>query len=159
MSRKTWSHTVCRVIILLRTGCTDYDVSVWAVVYRLPQSTACFFNKHFAKKALTGIFRNPYFSFLFFLTKDTTRPRKCHEKEGIEYHFVSKQAFEADAQNNKWVWRSTAVSRCEFFTCSDQSHEVIIDWTFGGELCNCNSPLRQQRVLKYLQTTPLMHFA
>ncbi|XP_058232776.1 MAGUK p55 subfamily member 3 isoform X3 [Hemibagrus wyckioides] len=33
----------------------------------------------------------------------TTRPRKSHEKEGVEYHFVSKQAFEADAQNNKFI--------------------------------------------------------
>lgn len=33
----------------------------------------------------------------------TTRPRKSHEKEGVEYHFVTKQAFEADAQNNKFI--------------------------------------------------------
>ncbi|XP_042577661.1 MAGUK p55 subfamily member 3-like isoform X4 [Cyprinus carpio] len=31
----------------------------------------------------------------------TTRPKKSHEKEGVEYHFVTKQAFDADAQNNK----------------------------------------------------------
>lgn len=34
---------------------------------------------------------------------DTTRPRKSHEKEGVEYHFVSKQAFEADLHHNKYV--------------------------------------------------------
>ncbi|KAJ8389950.1 hypothetical protein AAFF_G00112350 [Aldrovandia affinis] len=33
----------------------------------------------------------------------TTRPKKIHEKEGVEYHFVSKQAFDADAQNNKFI--------------------------------------------------------
>ncbi|KAG9337611.1 hypothetical protein JZ751_028473 [Albula glossodonta] len=33
----------------------------------------------------------------------TTRPKKTHEKEGVEYHFVSKQAFDADAQNNKFI--------------------------------------------------------
>ncbi|XP_036409069.1 MAGUK p55 subfamily member 3-like isoform X2 [Megalops cyprinoides] len=33
----------------------------------------------------------------------TTRPKKSHEKEGVEYHFVSKQAFDADAQNNKFI--------------------------------------------------------
>uniref|UniRef100_A0A671QFW7 MAGUK p55 subfamily member 3-like n=1 Tax=Sinocyclocheilus anshuiensis TaxID=1608454 RepID=A0A671QFW7_9TELE len=37
-----------------------------------------------------------------FLT-DTTRPRKSHEKEGVEYHFISKQAFEADIQLNKFI--------------------------------------------------------
>uniref|UniRef100_A0A8C1ZFK4 Membrane protein, palmitoylated 3b (MAGUK p55 subfamily member 3) n=1 Tax=Cyprinus carpio TaxID=7962 RepID=A0A8C1ZFK4_CYPCA len=37
-----------------------------------------------------------------FLT-DTTRPRKSHEKEGVEYHFISKQAFEADIQSNKFI--------------------------------------------------------
>uniref|UniRef100_A0AAR2JA07 Membrane protein, palmitoylated 3a (MAGUK p55 subfamily member 3) n=1 Tax=Pygocentrus nattereri TaxID=42514 RepID=A0AAR2JA07_PYGNA len=26
-----------------------------------------------------------------------------HEKEGVEYHFVTKQAFDADAQNNKFI--------------------------------------------------------
>lgn len=40
---------------------------------------------------------------LFFSLKDTTRPRKSHEKEGVEYHFVSKQAFEADLHHNKYV--------------------------------------------------------
>uniref|UniRef100_A0A671K542 Membrane protein, palmitoylated 3b (MAGUK p55 subfamily member 3) n=1 Tax=Sinocyclocheilus anshuiensis TaxID=1608454 RepID=A0A671K542_9TELE len=33
----------------------------------------------------------------------TTRPRKSHEKESVEYHFISKQAFEADIQSNKYV--------------------------------------------------------
>nr|XP_023649477.1 MAGUK p55 subfamily member 3-like isoform X1 [Paramormyrops kingsleyae]XP_023649478.1 MAGUK p55 subfamily member 3-like isoform X1 [Paramormyrops kingsleyae] len=33
----------------------------------------------------------------------TTRPKKSHEKEGVEYHFVSKQAFEADVQSNKFI--------------------------------------------------------
>nr|XP_055031687.1 MAGUK p55 subfamily member 3 isoform X1 [Misgurnus anguillicaudatus] len=33
----------------------------------------------------------------------TTRPRKSHEKEGVEYHFISKQAFEADVQSNRFI--------------------------------------------------------
>ncbi|KAA0705528.1 MAGUK p55 subfamily member 3 [Triplophysa tibetana] len=33
----------------------------------------------------------------------TTRPKKSHEKEGVEYHFQTKQGFEADAQNNKFI--------------------------------------------------------
>ncbi|XP_067285464.1 MAGUK p55 subfamily member 3 isoform X4 [Pseudorasbora parva] len=33
----------------------------------------------------------------------TTRPRKIHEKEGVEYHFISKQGFEADIQSNKFI--------------------------------------------------------
>uniref|UniRef100_G1TGS1 MAGUK p55 subfamily member 3 n=1 Tax=Oryctolagus cuniculus TaxID=9986 RepID=G1TGS1_RABIT len=33
----------------------------------------------------------------------TTRPRESHEKEGVEYHFVSRQAFEADIQHNKFL--------------------------------------------------------
>ncbi|XP_062859914.1 MAGUK p55 subfamily member 3 [Trichomycterus rosablanca] len=33
----------------------------------------------------------------------TTRSRKSHEKEGIEYHFISKQTFEADIQSNKFI--------------------------------------------------------
>ncbi|KAJ8253788.1 hypothetical protein COCON_G00204000 [Conger conger] len=33
----------------------------------------------------------------------TTRPKKTQEKEGVEYHFVSKQAFDADVQNNKFI--------------------------------------------------------
>lgn len=35
--------------------------------------------------------------------EDTTRARKCHEREGVEYHFITKAAFEADIQNSKWV--------------------------------------------------------
>ncbi|TFK10828.1 DNA annealing helicase and endonuclease ZRANB3 [Platysternon megacephalum] len=33
----------------------------------------------------------------------TTRSRKSHEKEGVEYNFVSKQSFEIDVQHNKFV--------------------------------------------------------
>uniref|UniRef100_A0A671SF40 MAGUK p55 subfamily member 3-like n=1 Tax=Sinocyclocheilus anshuiensis TaxID=1608454 RepID=A0A671SF40_9TELE len=33
----------------------------------------------------------------------TTRPKKSHEKEGVEYHFVTKQKFDADAENNKFI--------------------------------------------------------
>lgn len=33
----------------------------------------------------------------------TTRPRRGHEKEGVEYHFISKQAFEADLQHNRFL--------------------------------------------------------
>ncbi|PKU41262.1 hypothetical protein llap_8410 [Limosa lapponica baueri] len=34
---------------------------------------------------------------------DTTRSKKSHEKEGVEYNFVSKQSFETDVQQNKFV--------------------------------------------------------
>ncbi|KAM6450928.1 MAGUK p55 subfamily member 3 isoform 2-T4 [Liasis olivaceus] len=33
----------------------------------------------------------------------TTRTKKSHEKEGVEYNFVSKQSFEIDVQHNKFV--------------------------------------------------------
>ncbi|TNN85844.1 MAGUK p55 subfamily member 3 [Liparis tanakae] len=33
----------------------------------------------------------------------TTRPKKPQEKEGVEYHFVTKQQFDADALNNKFI--------------------------------------------------------
>ncbi|XP_039372321.1 MAGUK p55 subfamily member 3 [Mauremys reevesii] len=33
----------------------------------------------------------------------TTRSKKSHEKEGVEYNFVSKQSFEIDVQHNKFV--------------------------------------------------------
>ncbi|XP_029934049.1 MAGUK p55 subfamily member 3-like isoform X1 [Myripristis murdjan] len=33
----------------------------------------------------------------------TTRARKSHEREGVEYHFITKAAFEADIQNNRFI--------------------------------------------------------
>ncbi|XP_038591253.1 MAGUK p55 subfamily member 3-like isoform X6 [Micropterus salmoides] len=33
----------------------------------------------------------------------TTRARKSHEREGVEYHFITKAAFEADIQNGKFI--------------------------------------------------------
>ncbi|CAL9692975.1 unnamed protein product [Knipowitschia caucasica] len=33
----------------------------------------------------------------------TTRPKKPHEKEGVEYHFVTKQQFDADVINDKFI--------------------------------------------------------
>uniref|UniRef100_A0AAQ5YQW4 Membrane protein, palmitoylated 3b (MAGUK p55 subfamily member 3) n=1 Tax=Amphiprion ocellaris TaxID=80972 RepID=A0AAQ5YQW4_AMPOC len=35
--------------------------------------------------------------------EDTTRARKCHEREGVEYLFISKAAFEADIQSGKFI--------------------------------------------------------
>uniref|UniRef100_A0A667YQZ2 MAGUK p55 scaffold protein 3 n=1 Tax=Myripristis murdjan TaxID=586833 RepID=A0A667YQZ2_9TELE len=37
------------------------------------------------------------------LTLPHTMPKKPHEKEGVEYHFVTKQQFDADALNNKFI--------------------------------------------------------
>uniref|UniRef100_A0A8C1X7R4 Membrane protein, palmitoylated 3a (MAGUK p55 subfamily member 3) n=1 Tax=Cyprinus carpio TaxID=7962 RepID=A0A8C1X7R4_CYPCA len=56
---------------------------------------------------IASLFNHPFkphdiFGYLFSIT-DTTRPKKSHEKEGVEYHFVTKQAFDADAQNNKFI--------------------------------------------------------
>ncbi|XP_028311248.1 MAGUK p55 subfamily member 3 isoform X2 [Gouania willdenowi] len=33
----------------------------------------------------------------------TTRPKKPHEKDGVEYHFVTKQQFDVDTLNNKFI--------------------------------------------------------
>ncbi|XP_061778332.1 MAGUK p55 subfamily member 7 [Nerophis ophidion] len=33
----------------------------------------------------------------------TSRPRRNQENEGVEYHFISKQLFETDIQNNKFI--------------------------------------------------------
>ncbi|XP_056884664.1 MAGUK p55 subfamily member 3 isoform X1 [Takifugu flavidus] len=33
----------------------------------------------------------------------TTRARKCHEREGIEYHFITRAAFESDIHNGKFI--------------------------------------------------------
>ncbi|XP_070707923.1 MAGUK p55 subfamily member 3-like [Pempheris klunzingeri] len=33
----------------------------------------------------------------------TTRARKSHEREGVEYHFITKATFEADIQNGKFI--------------------------------------------------------
>nr|XP_043907732.1 MAGUK p55 subfamily member 3 isoform X2 [Solea senegalensis] len=33
----------------------------------------------------------------------TTRPKKPQEKEGVEYHFVTKQQFDTDVLNNKFI--------------------------------------------------------
>ncbi|XP_040923332.1 MAGUK p55 subfamily member 3-like [Toxotes jaculatrix] len=33
----------------------------------------------------------------------TTRARKSHEREGVEYYFITKAAFEADIQNGKFI--------------------------------------------------------
>ncbi|KAJ3607482.1 hypothetical protein NHX12_024533 [Muraenolepis orangiensis] len=33
----------------------------------------------------------------------TTRQRKTHEREGVEYHFITKSSFELDVQHNKFI--------------------------------------------------------
>uniref|UniRef100_A0A674C5G9 MAGUK p55 scaffold protein 3 n=1 Tax=Salmo trutta TaxID=8032 RepID=A0A674C5G9_SALTR len=39
----------------------------------------------------------------FLSTLDTTRAKKSHEREGVEYNFITKQAFEADIQSNIFI--------------------------------------------------------
>ncbi|CAB1350266.1 unnamed protein product [Coregonus sp. 'balchen'] len=34
---------------------------------------------------------------------DTSRPKRNQESDGVEYHFISKNIFETDIQNNKFV--------------------------------------------------------
>lgn len=40
------------------------------------------------------------------MSEDTTRARKSHEREGVEYHFISRAAFEAKVQNGRLVFSS-----------------------------------------------------
>ncbi|XP_049417941.1 MAGUK p55 subfamily member 3 isoform X3 [Epinephelus fuscoguttatus] len=48
----------------------------------------------------------------------TTRPKKPHEKEGVEYHFVTKQQFDTDALNNKYVYTVTVSLLCLYVICT-----------------------------------------
>lgn len=59
--------------------------------------TAWLNNHHYSKSMIFTIPMSPI---------DTTRARKCHEREGIEYHFITRTAFETDIQNSKWVLNS-----------------------------------------------------
>lgn len=54
---------------------------------------------------------------IIIILTDTTRPKKPHEKEGVEYHFVTKQQFDADALNNKYV-------RTALFMAAASTHVV-----------------------------------
>uniref|UniRef100_A0AAY5K6K0 Membrane protein, palmitoylated 3a (MAGUK p55 subfamily member 3) n=1 Tax=Esox lucius TaxID=8010 RepID=A0AAY5K6K0_ESOLU len=55
--------------------------------------TLCKFKTCHAPQTLTRI----------TVSADTTRPKKPHEKEGVEYHFVTKQAFDTDTLSNKFI--------------------------------------------------------
>lgn len=68
--------------------------------------------------------------------QDTTRARKCHEREGVEYHFITKAAFEADIQNNKWVlddsfstvsFKSSNEVQQFYFYCEDSGYQQETD--------------------------------
>lgn len=60
------------------------------------------FNLGASVKHFVAYYYYDYYINIVILT-DTTRPKKPHEKEGVEYHFVTKQQFDADALNNKYV--------------------------------------------------------
>lgn len=71
-----------------------------AVPRELPNIlTHCTCNQHYSTNTS---------KYLFCVPTDTTRPKKPHEKEGVEYYFVTKQQFDADALNNKYVYMDTA---------------------------------------------------
>jgi len=52
----------------------------------------------------TQLYRLHTSKLLLWVFPDTTRPKKPQEKEGVEYHFVTKQQFDADVLNNKYVY-------------------------------------------------------
>lgn len=38
----------------------------------------------------------------FYFHSDTTRPPKCHEESGREYHFISRKQFDTMVCNHRW---------------------------------------------------------
>uniref|UniRef100_A0A672RZG4 Membrane protein, palmitoylated 7b (MAGUK p55 subfamily member 7) n=1 Tax=Sinocyclocheilus grahami TaxID=75366 RepID=A0A672RZG4_SINGR len=44
-----------------------------------------------------------YYYYFFFISTDTTREQKRHEREGVEYYFVSKHTFEKYIFNHKFL--------------------------------------------------------
>lgn len=78
----------------------DFLLNVSFLVYKLIMLQ--FWSYKFKERKWVGKSDlSPMFCFLSIL--DTTRSKKSHEKEGVEYNFVSKQSFETDVQQNKWV--------------------------------------------------------
>ena len=51
----------------------------------------------------TAIANVSFLSFLGVWTAlaDTTRARRSQEREGVEYHFITRTAFQLDVQDNK----------------------------------------------------------
>ncbi|KAM7381647.1 hypothetical protein PAMA_012473 [Pampus argenteus] len=65
----------------------------------------------------------------------TTRARRCHEREGVEYHFITKAAFEADIQNGKFI-----------------EYGEYKDNLYGTSLESIHRILDQNKALKTLRT-------
>ncbi|XP_054080296.1 MAGUK p55 subfamily member 3 isoform X4 [Rissa tridactyla] len=65
----------------------------------------------------------------------TTRSKKSHEKEGVEYNFVSKQSFETDVQQNKFV-----------------EHGEYKENLYGTSLEAIRSVMAKKKAVKHLRT-------
>uniref|UniRef100_A0A8C7GRA7 MAGUK p55 scaffold protein 3 n=1 Tax=Oncorhynchus kisutch TaxID=8019 RepID=A0A8C7GRA7_ONCKI len=64
------------------------------------------YQPHPSERPLSGIESMLFFGIVsvnFLSTLDTTRAKKSHEREGVEYNFITKQAFEADIQSNIFI--------------------------------------------------------
>ncbi|XP_014814606.1 PREDICTED: MAGUK p55 subfamily member 3 isoform X3 [Calidris pugnax] len=65
----------------------------------------------------------------------TTRSKKSHEREGVEYNFVSKQSFETDVQQNKFV-----------------EHGEYKENLYGTSLEAIRSVMAKKKAVKHLRT-------
>ncbi|NWI78439.1 MPP3 protein, partial [Dryoscopus gambensis] len=69
----------------------------------------------------------------------TTRSRKSHEREGVEYNFVSKQSFETDVQQNKWYFKM-----CESLVVV--THTIYKENLYGTSLEAIRSVMAKKKV-------------
>ncbi|KAL0984461.1 hypothetical protein UPYG_G00141850 [Umbra pygmaea] len=74
----------------------------------------------------------------------TTRAKKSHETEGVEYHFISKQAFEAGIQNNIFI--EYGEYKDNFYGTSLEAIRSVLD---RNKMCLVDV---QPEVLKTLRT-------
>lgn len=82
------------------------------------------------KREIKRIGQQPNPWFILFLGSDTTRNPRIHERNGREYHFVSRSAFEADLSAGKFI-ESGEYEKNLYGTSTDSARHVIN----SGRIC------------------------
>ncbi|XP_056152740.1 MAGUK p55 subfamily member 3-like [Lampris incognitus] len=80
----------------------------------------------------------------------TTRAKKSHEREAVEYHFITRAAFEADIQNNKFI--EYGEYKDNLYGTSLESIRVVLD---RNKVCLVDV---QPEALKTLRTAEFKPF-
>ena len=91
------------VIHVKRTICKDYVMICLSILFKISLEAPACYRITFISYLYIYPNNRATVSFICFHHTDTSRAKRDHETDGIDYHFLTKQKFEQDIMAGKFV--------------------------------------------------------